>query len=168
MSDVSAGLEPVRSIRTPIRIEYLYSAGSAASRFLHSVAEGRLVGQRCPVCRRVYVPPRGSCPTDAVPTVEEVELAHTGTITTFCIVRVPFKGMRVELPYVTAQILLDGANIAMMHLVAGVPAEDVRMGMRVKAVWRPREEWGTTLENISWFTPTGEPDADYDTYKEYL
>jgi uncharacterized OB-fold protein len=168
VNEAGGTLEPVRSIRTPIRIEYQYSAGSAASRFLHSVAEGRLVGQRCPVCRRVYVPPRGSCPTDAVPTVEEVELAHTGTVTTFCIVQVPFKGMRVELPYVSAQILLDGANIAMMHLVAGVPAEEVRMGMRVEAVWRPREEWGTTLENICWFKPTGEPDAPYDTYKEYL
>jgi uncharacterized OB-fold protein len=163
-----AAVEPVRSIRTPIRIEYQYSAGQAASRFLRAVAEGRIVGQRCPVCHKVYVPPRGSCPTDGVATTDEVELADTGTITTFCIVRVPFKGMRIELPYVTAQILLDGANIAMMHLVAGIPAEQVRMGMRVKALWRPREEWGTTMENISWFEPTGEPDADYDTYKDYL
>jgi uncharacterized OB-fold protein len=163
-----AAVEPVRSIRTPIRIEYKYTAGQAASRFLRAVAEGRIVGQRCPVCKQVYVPPRGSCPTDGVPTTDEVELPDTGTITTFCVVRVPFKGMRIELPYVTAQILLDGANIAMMHLVSGIPAEDVRMGMRVKAKWRPREEWGTTLENISWFEPTGEPDADYDTYKAYL
>jgi uncharacterized protein len=84
------------------------------------------------------------------------------------VVRVPFKGMRVELPYVTAQILLDGAHIAMMHLVSEVPADQVRMGMRVEAVWRPRDEWGTTLENITWFRPTGDPDADYDSYKEYL
>jgi uncharacterized OB-fold protein len=163
-----AAVEPVRSIRTPIRIDYQYTAGQAASRFLRAVAEGRLVGQRCPVCKKVYVPPRGSCPTDGVPTTDEVELSDTGTITTFCVVRVPFKGMRIELPYVTAQILLDGADIAMMHLVSGIPAEQVRMGMRVKAVWRPREEWGTTLENISWFAPTGEPDAEYDTYKAYL
>ena len=163
-----AAVEPVRSIRTPIRIEYQFSPGQAASRFLRAVAEGRIVGQRCPVCHKVYVPPRGSCPVDGVPTTDEVELPDTGTVTTFCVVRVPFKGMRVELPYVTAQILLDGANIAMMHLIAGVPAEQVRMGMRVKAVWRPREEWGTTLENITWFEPTGEPDADYDTFKAYL
>ena len=28
---------------------------------------------------------------------------------------------------------------------------DVRMGMRVEAVWKPREEWGTTAENIDHF-----------------
>ena len=27
------------------------------------------------------------------------------------------------------------------------------MGMRVKAVWKPREEWGTTIENINHFAP---------------
>ena len=33
------------------------------------------------------------------------------------------------------------------------------MGMRVEAVWKPREQWGTTPENIDHFQPTGEPDA---------
>ena len=42
------------------------------------------------------------------------------------------------------------------------------MGLRVKVVWKPREEWGHTMANISHFEPTGEPDADYDTYKHHL
>ena len=33
------------------------------------------------------------------------------------------------------------------------------MGMRVEAVWRPREEWEPGLQNIEYFRPTGEPDA---------
>ena len=37
------------------------------------------------------------------------------------------------------------------------------MGMRVSAVWG---EVGT--ENISHFTPTGEPDASYETYARRL
>lgn len=160
--------EPVRSVRTPIRIEYDYTAGYAQSRFLHAIAEGRIVGQRCPRCQKVYVPPRGSCPTDGVPTEEEVELAHTGTITTFCIVNVPFLGQKIPIPYVAAAVLLDGADIAFQHLIQGVEAADVRMGMRVQAVWRPRDEWGTTTENIAHFEPTGEPDAAYETYREHL
>ena len=36
------------------------------------------MGQRCSVCGKVYVPSRGSCPTDGVPTTEDVELANTG------------------------------------------------------------------------------------------
>ncbi len=150
--------EPVRSIRTPVAIDYRYTPGLAASRFLRALADGRLIGQRCPVCGKVYVPPRGSCPTDGVPTDEEVGLADSGAITTFCIVNVPFAGHAIEMPYVAASILLDGADLALMHLVRGVAADQVRTGMRVRAVWRPREEWGPTLENISHFRPVEDPD----------
>ena len=40
------------------------------------------------------------------------------------------------------------------------------MGMRVEAVWVPRRRVGPTLESIKYFRPTGEPDADYETYKD--
>lgn len=126
------------------------------------------MGQRCPKCQKVYVPPRGACPVDGVPTDEEVELAQRGTVTTFCIVNVPFLGQKIKPPYVSAYVLLDGADIAFLHLILDCPAEDVRMGMRVEAVWKPRDEWGTTIENISHFRPIDEPDADYDTYKQHL
>jgi hypothetical protein len=97
-----------------------------------------------------------------------VELADTGTVTTFCIVNVPFLGQRITPPYVSAYVLLDGADIPLMHLVLGCAADEVRMGMRVKAQWRPREEWDTTLRNIDHFRPTGEPDAPFESYAEYL
>ena len=131
-------------------------------------SEGKLVGQRCPTCGKVYIPPRSACPADGTPTAEEIELPDTGTVTTFCIVNVPFLGQRITPPYVSAYILLDGADIAFLHLILDIPAEEVRMGMRVKAVWKPRDEWGTTIENIDHFAPTGEPDADYETYRHHL
>jgi uncharacterized OB-fold protein len=166
--EVRETVDPVSGIIVPIELDYLYAASPEESLFYSSVAEGKLVGQRCPTCQKVYIPPRSACPADGTPTREEVELSDTGTITTFCIVNVPFLGQRITPPYVSAYVLLDGADIALLHLILDVPAEEVRMGMRVKAVWKPREEWGTTIENISHFAPTGEPDADYDSYKQHL
>ncbi|WP_328530581.1 OB-fold domain-containing protein [Nocardioides sp. NBC_00368] len=162
------GTEDVSLIVTPVSLDYRYAASPEESSFFRGLAEGRILGQRCPKCRKVYVPPRGACPTDGVPTSEEVELSHVGTVTTFCVVNVPFLGQRIKPPYVSAYVLLDGADIALQHLILEVPAEEVRMGMRVKAVWKPREEWGTSIENISHFAPTGEPDADFDSYKHHL
>ena len=153
---------------TPVRLDYTYAASSEESRFLRGLAEGRIRGQRCPACGKVYVPPRGACPVDGVPTRDEVELPDRGIVTTFCIVNVPFLGQRLQPPYVSAYVLLDGADIAFLHLVLGCAADEVRMGMRVEAVWRPREEWGTTIENIDHFRPTGEPDAPYETFAEHL
>jgi uncharacterized OB-fold protein len=156
---------PITGFVSPISLDYLYAASPEESAFFAGLAEGRLIGQRCPVCHKVYVPPRGACPVDGVPTTDEVELPSTGTITTFCIVNVPFLGQRITPPYVSAYVLLDGADIAIQHLILEIPADEVRMGMRVEAVWRPRDEWGTTIENIAHFRPTGEPDADYETFK---
>jgi uncharacterized OB-fold protein len=114
------------------------------------------------------VPPRGSCPADGVGTDEEVEVAHSGTVTTFCVVRVPFAGQQIEVPYVTASILLDGADIPLMHLIQECPADEVRMGMRVEAVWVPDGELAPTLTSIRYFRPTGEPDAPFDSFREHL
>lgn len=159
-------LEMVKSIRTPARLEYDYMPGAAPSRFLQGVAQKRLLGQRCPVCRKVYVPARGCCPTDGVPTEEEVELPHVGTVTSFCVVNVQFYGQVMELPYVSALILLDRSDIPLMHLIQEVDAREVHMGQRVEAVWVPDDEIGPTLESIKYFRPTGEPDAAWDTYKD--
>ena len=158
----------VTGITVPVSLDYTYAASPEESAFYRGLAEGRIVGQRCPACGKVYVPPRSACPSDGTPTTDEVELSDTGTVTTFCIVNVPFLGQRITPPYVSAYVLLDGADIAFLHLILDIPAEEVRMGMRVKAVWKPREEWGTTIENISHFAPTGEPDADFETYRQHL
>jgi hypothetical protein len=162
------GAEPVEMMTTPIELRVQHSASPQETAYLLALQEGRLIGQRCPRCGKVYVPPRGACPVDGVPTEEEVELPDTGTVTTFCIVNVPFLGQRITPPYVSAYVLLDGADIPLMHLVLGCAADEVRMGMRVKAQWRPREEWGTTLGNIDHFRPSGEPDAEFESYAEYL
>jgi uncharacterized OB-fold protein len=160
--------EPVEIVTTPIAMSIEHSASPQETAYLLALQEGRVIGQRCPVCRKVYVPPRGACPTDGVPTEEEVTLPDTGTVTTFCIVNVPFLGQSITPPYVAAYVLLDGADIAFLHLVLGCDASEVRMGMRVRAKWRPREEWQPTLRNIEYFEPSGEPDAPYDSFKEHL
>jgi uncharacterized OB-fold protein len=160
--------EPVAVITTPIRLHYEHTASRGESEFLRGLAEGRLLGQRCPACGKVYIPPRAACPTDGVPTAEEVELPDTGTVTTFCVVNVPFPGQRVKPPYVAAAVLLDGADIPFQHLILGCEPGQVRMGMRVRAVWKPRDQWGTTAENIEYFQPTGEPDAPYESYAHHL
>jgi uncharacterized OB-fold protein len=153
----------------PIQLDYRYTAGVSASRFLRAVADGKLLGQTCPVDGRVYFPSRGSCPQHAVPFTDDgvVELPDKGTIVTYSIVRVPSENIPLELPYITVQVLLDGADTVLMH-VLDAELESVRMGMRVQAVWKPKEEWTTSLQNIMYFQPLDEPDADYDSYKEHI
>jgi uncharacterized OB-fold protein len=161
-------VDDVTMVTTPIEMKVLHTASVQETSYLNGLKEGRLIGQRCPQCGKVYIPPRGACPVDGVPTEEEVELPDRGIVTTFCIVNVPFLGQKIKPPYVAAYVLLDGADIAFLHLILDCAAEDVRMGMRVEAVWKPREEWEHGLQNITHFRPTGEPDAPYESFKEHL
>lgn len=164
--------EPVTVIETPIELTIQHTASHEESAYLRAIAEGKLLGARTggdgPETGKVYFPPHGADPATGQPTTEFVELPDKGTVTTFAIINIPFKGQRIKPPYVAAYVLLDGADIPFLHLVADVDANEVRMGMRVEAVWKPREEWGFGIDNIEYFRPTGEPDADYDTYKHHL
>lgn len=168
-SSTSASVvEPVETTVTPVHLAYDYATSPEESAFGRGLRDGRILAQACPKCHKVYVPPKGACPVDGVPTSEPVELPDTGIVTTFCIVNVPFLGQKIQPPYVSAYVLLDGADIAFLHLILGCDARDVRMGMRVRAVWKPEAERAFSLQNISHFEPTGEPDADYESYRRHL
>jgi uncharacterized protein len=159
----------VELVKVPVQLDYTFSAGQAASRFLRGLAEGKLLGQRCPVDGKVYCPTRGACAEHGVPTAGEIlEVKDKGTIVSYSIVRVPSENLQVELPFAAVTILLDGADSTFSHVVSEVKLEDVKMGMRVQAVWQPRETWTTSMKNIKYFKPSGEPDAAFDTYKDHL
>jgi uncharacterized protein len=160
--------DPVTMLVIPSSIEIQHTASAPESTFLRALEEGKLLGARTGKDGKLYFPPREADPGTGRPTTEFVELPDRGTVTTFAIINIPFAGQRIKPPYVAAYVLLDGADIPFLHLVTEIEADQVRMGMRVEAVWKPREEWGLGIDNISHFRPTGEPDAEYDTYKHHL
>jgi hypothetical protein len=152
------GVEQVRSVRTPARLDFTYTAGVATTRFLTGLSEGKILGERAPG-GKVYVPSRGADPQLGVPTSEPVELPHVGTLVSFCVVNVAFYGQGMEIPYTSGLILLDGSDLPLMHLIQECPVDDVRIGMRVEAVWVDEADLGPTLESIRYFRPNGEPDV---------
>ncbi|KUL47049.1 Zn-ribbon domain-containing OB-fold protein [Streptomyces regalis] len=157
--------DPVTGIVARARLEYTYSPGRAQTAYINALADRRNVGERCPSCRKVYVPPRGACPTCGVATSEQVEVGPRGTVTTFCIVNIKAAhtaNLDIEVPYVYAHIALDGADLALHARIGGIPYDQVRMGLRVEPVWTEGARYPDH------YRPTGEPDADYDTYKELV
>lgn len=161
--------EPVDEVTTPIRLEYRYTPGRDQSDFLNAMAQGRITGRRCPSCGKVYMPPRGVCSMCGVPFEEgSVEVADRGTVATFAIVNVPSANIDIELPYVAAEVVLDGADTTAMFLLRGIGPDDVRMGMRVAAQWLPEDQWEPSMANIECVVPIDEPDAPYDSYKEHV
>ena len=161
--------EPIAAFMPgPVHLDYEVNPGEHYTAYLRGLEQGKLIGGRDPESGKVYVPPRAADPVTGNPTSEYTEVDDVGVLTTFTIIRIPFEGQKLKPPYCFGAIVLDGADIPIYHLISGVPHDEIRMGMRVKAVWKPREEWETSLENILYFEPTGEPDAEFESYKEHL
>lgn len=168
VSDAADDRDPVTIVVSPEFLRVQHTASRPESIFLRALQNGTLLGARSGQDGKVYFPPREADPATGRELDQFVELPDKGTVTTFAIINIPFPGQRIKPPYVAAYVLLDGADIPFLHLVTEIDAADVRMGMRVEAVWKPREERDFGIDNIDYFRPTGEPDADYDTYKHHL
>jgi hypothetical protein len=158
---------PVTRFESPMRLDYDISASTDLSHFLRGLMDQRILGARCPETGNVYVPAPSVIPANGMtPSETDIEVAHTGTVTTFCVINIPFEGQVLTPPYVGASILLDGADVPIFHLVGGVDPEEVRMGLRVRALWE--SEPIPSLATIRYFEPTGEPDAAYETFEKHL
>jgi uncharacterized OB-fold protein len=139
-------------------IPYRHTAGHAASRFFNELKDNkRIMGVRCPSCRRVLVPPRGFCERCFVPVDEWVEVQDSGTLSTFTIVYAQFTSLPPP-PYCVGLVKLDGADTALMHYVGGVDLQDLEaakkalsVGMRLQAVWRDEREG--KISDIEYFGP---------------
>jgi uncharacterized OB-fold protein len=173
--DASTGLgasehtssEPLQLQKTPVRLDYTVVAPEALATFLRGLQEGRILGRKDPATNRVYCPPRAGSPTHGTDMAEYVEVADTGTLTTFCIVNVAFEGQVMKVPYVYGAIVLDGADTPFLHLI-DVPAEQARMGMRLQVRWKPKQERTGSFTDIACFVATEQPDASFESYREYL
>jgi uncharacterized protein len=176
--------DPVQFMSHHTAVEYAIPEPSLLSiHFAEQLARGRIVGHRCPQCAKVYMPPRGYCPLCVVETTgaDEVDIADRGTITTFSVITpLQYQGQEETEDYVQATILLDGADTTIMVMrMDGVAIDDVRSGMRVRAVWPPESERSASAgaagargmglgDAVASWEPTGEPDLTREQIAEHI
>jgi hypothetical protein len=137
-----------------IYIPNTYSAGAVGSRFLIELRDKkRIMGTRCPTCNRVYVPARSIC-KDCLGQLDEwVEVSDKGTLLTYTVCNQPNPVQPVEPPVVYGIIQLDGADTGFVHMLGEVDPEQMRIGMRVQAVFK--EEREASILDIKYFKPLG-------------
>ena len=107
-------------------------------------------------------------PVVGLPTTEQVELPDRGTLAAFCIVHIGFGVNAPPTPFVSALVLIDGAAVSVYGTLLEIPIEEVRIGMRVQAVWAPEAELTTSFENIRYWKPLDEPDVSPELLKGHM
>ncbi len=137
---------------------YAWDMGVAINRYLAELKNGHIIAKECPVCSRVMLPPRMFCELCFRPSGDWVYVKDTGTVNTFSVCYVHWDASRIkegEKPHLPAVIEIDGASPGMgiMHLLGEVDPEKIKIGMKVKAVWKPEKERTGSITDIKYFKP---------------
>jgi hypothetical protein len=137
---------------------YAWDTGIGIGSYLASLKAGVILGSHCPSCRKIVVPPRTICEFCFRPMDEFVPLKDTGTVNTFSLCYVTWDVQRIKEPEIPAVIEIDGAspNHGIMHMLGEINPKKVKIGMRVKAVWKPVEERQGSINDIMYFKPLKE------------
>ncbi|MCX5914168.1 MAG: OB-fold domain-containing protein [Deltaproteobacteria bacterium] len=128
------------SISSVVDVPYSYNAGYYLGQYLRELEKNkRIIGVKCPKCKRVYVPPRVVCNQCFVKMEEFVPVSDKGTVTAFTVVTVPYTdpntGEPKKLPFTCAYVRLDGTDSNLMHCLEELDDKKIKAGMRVQAVF---------------------------------
>jgi uncharacterized OB-fold protein len=126
--------------RSTLEFPYKHTTGETVGRFLAGLKEQGAIWGRQAAGLGVVVPP-----------YEWVAVADTGTVTAYAVVPEPVPGLHpVDHPFAYVLVRLDGADTALAHVVTERP-DDVRVGTRVEAVWKPDGERTGSILDIAGF-----------------
>ncbi len=141
-----------------VSLPYRWAMGPTATRFYEEFKNKRIMGTRCARCARVLIPARAFCSECFERLDEWVQVSDEGEIKTWVLINFSYEGQPKEPPYILGIVKLDGADVGLPHFLGGVNmesaekvAEEIRIGGRVKAVWKEDRE-GYILD-IEHFAP---------------
>lgn len=124
-----------------VDLPFSYSAGRTASRFFVELRDHqRIMGKKCPRCHRVIVPPQLLCNACFVETDQWVEVGTEGTLATFTVVYHAGSHHPKKTPLAYGVIKLDGADTSLVHFLEETDVDQIRHGMRVRAVFAEKRK----------------------------
>jgi uncharacterized OB-fold protein len=144
-----------------LKADYAWDTGIGIGAYLSSLKNGIILGSACYTCKKIVVPPRTVCEWCFEPMDEYIPLKDTGTVNTFSLCYVTWDVLRITEPEIPIVVQLDGTSSlksgpimgGIMHLLGEVEPQQVKIGMRVQAVWKKPEDRQGAITDILYFRP---------------
>jgi uncharacterized protein len=111
--------------KSDLSMPYTLTPGRAAGAFLAEIAKKRIVGSKFKKSGLVAAPAQDFCPISGDSEYELVEMPHTGVLTGFTETDAGLIGL----------CRIDGSDFDFPHRIVGAGYDDLKIGMRVEAVW---------------------------------
>jgi uncharacterized OB-fold protein len=123
-----------------VRADFNFWVGRYLDKFLDNLENKKLVGNKCPKCGDVFVPPRKICgKCNVVIPLEEnwIDLPETGILKNYTITpyRVNDRTDRKAKDLLLGMIQIDGSSTAIVYKLLNLKPDEVKTGMKVKIEW---------------------------------
>jgi len=124
-----------------IRAEFAFWVGRYMDKFYDAFENKKIIGNKCPKCGDVFVPPRkicGKCNIMIPFDQNWVDLPDTGTLKNYTITYYKINDRatrKVKKPQIIGMVQIDGSNTAIIYRLLDIEPEEVKIEMKVKVVW---------------------------------
>lgn len=129
-----------------------YTFGLAGEKFYRAIKDhGQILGTHCSKCNHTYVPPSIYCERCFSELTDWVDVGNIGTLHTFTLLYENMDGSSKEKPLAIGLIKIgDGCLI---HLLGEVYSEEIYIGMKMKAKFKPQKNRVGAITDIEYFYP---------------
>ncbi len=127
------GVDPI-IVKHHYEIDYLHSYAQD-SPFFAGLAKKKLLGSRCTACGYTFATPRSHCMECGEPTAWH-ELPQEGRVHTYTTCHFGGEAFLKETPFTRVLVEFDGVDSLFLSRLVGVPPEEVRIGLPVRARFR--------------------------------
>ncbi len=127
-----------------VRAEFAFWVGQYMDKFYDALENKKIIGNKCPKCGDVFVPPRkicGKCNEKISLDQNWVDLPDTGTLKnyTYTYYKINDRSSRkVKKPQIIGMVQIDGSNTAIINRLLKINPEDVKIGMNLKIQWEEK------------------------------
>jgi len=157
-------VDEVPNISDAPDLRYAWDNGFAISTYLDGLKNGKIRGSLDSRTNRLMVPSRPfSEIADLAPVTNYFDLPDTGVVRTYTLSNVNWDSSPLPKGKVNifAVIALDGIteDMGLVHKLGEIDPQKVKIGMRVKAVWKPESKREGSILDIKYFAPLGRKKA---------
>ncbi len=126
-----------------VRAEFTFWVGKYMDKFYDNLENKKIVGNKCPKCSDVFVPPRQVCgKCNEIIKLEEnwVDLPDEGTLTNYTItkIKVTERNTRKMKETIVGLVQIDGSNTAIIYKLLNIEPAEVKIGMKLKIEWNEK------------------------------
>ncbi|KKN04561.1 hypothetical protein LCGC14_1096140 [marine sediment metagenome] len=129
-----------------VRAEYAFWVGRYMDKFFDAFENKKILGNKCPKCEDVFVPPRkicGKCNITIPFDQNWVEIPETGILKNFTITHYKINdraSRKVKKPQIIGMVQLDGSNTAIVYRLLDIKPEELNIGMKLKVEWEKNQK----------------------------